>query len=68
MDKCYLDHIAVDAQFRGRGIGTVLMEKAEQEARARGCSVSFCLFERLFYVPAMVMSGLCLHFIGLSQN
>ena len=38
--KCYLDHIAVDEGFRGKGIGKVLMEKAEYEARMRGCSVS----------------------------
>lgn len=39
--KCYLDHIAVDAGFRGRGIGKALMEKAEQEARARGSSAIY---------------------------
>ena len=38
--KCYLDHIAVDAGFRGKGIGKVLMDKAEYEARIRNCSVS----------------------------
>ena len=29
----------MDEGFRGKGIGKVLMEKAEQEARARGCTV-----------------------------
>ena len=38
--KCYLDHIAVDGEFRGKGIGKALLDKAEQEARIRNCSVS----------------------------
>ncbi|XP_062618062.1 mycothiol acetyltransferase-like [Saccostrea cucullata] len=35
--KCYVDHIAVDARFRGRGIGKVLLEMAEIDAKRRGC-------------------------------
>ncbi|XP_077977411.1 uncharacterized protein LOC144432971 [Glandiceps talaboti] len=35
---CYIDHICVDANFRGKGIGKVLMERAEYEARIMGCT------------------------------
>lgn len=34
----YLDHICVDENFRGKGIGKILMDKAEYEARLKGCS------------------------------
>ena len=37
----YLDHICVDENFRGKGIGKILMDKAEYEARLKGCSVSY---------------------------
>ena len=37
--KCYLDHICVDEKFRGKGIGKVLMETADNEARKHGCKV-----------------------------
>ena len=37
--KCYLNHIAVDDGIRGKGIGKILMEKVEKEARARQCKV-----------------------------
>ena len=43
---CYLDHICVDSDFRGKGIGKVLMERAEYEALKNSCHVSVqgCLF------------------------
>lgn len=39
--KCYLDHICVDAKFRGKGIGKVLLDMAEIDAKKRGCKVIF---------------------------
>ena len=35
--ELYLSRIAVEAAQRGRGLGHVLMERLDQEARARGC-------------------------------
>ena len=43
--KCYLNHIAVDEGFRGKGIGKVLLDKAEKEARVKGCKVRGCYFQ-----------------------
>lgn len=67
--KCYLDHIAVDEGFRGKGIGKVLMEKAEYEARMRGCSMIYLyvvstnraksLYERQGYVVTSEDSCCC---------
>ncbi|XP_053398045.1 uncharacterized protein LOC128556563 [Mercenaria mercenaria] len=36
--KCYLDHISVDESARGKGVGKVLMQRTEYEARSRNCS------------------------------
>ncbi|CAH1793080.1 unnamed protein product [Owenia fusiformis] len=36
--ECYVDAICVDEEFRGQGIGKILMERAEQEAKGIGCS------------------------------
>ncbi|XP_060591375.1 uncharacterized protein LOC132746289 [Ruditapes philippinarum] len=36
--KCYLDHICVDEMARGKGVGKVLMQRAEYEARLRNCT------------------------------
>ena len=38
--KCLLDCIAVEDGYRGKGIGKILMERSEYEARSRKCSVS----------------------------
>jgi predicted GNAT family N-acyltransferase len=35
---CKLERMAVDSNFRGRGLGTRLVEVAEREASARGAS------------------------------
>lgn len=37
--KCYVDHICVDSRFRGKGIGKVLLDMAEIDAKKRGCKV-----------------------------
>ena len=38
-ETCYIDQICVDSQFRGKGIGKVLMDRADYEAKARQCRV-----------------------------
>jgi [ribosomal protein S18]-alanine N-acetyltransferase len=64
----YVASIAVDAQIRGRGIGTALMEWAEQRSRIRGarhiflCVSSFnprarLLYQRLGYVEVAELAG-----------
>lgn len=37
--KCYVDHICVDSRFRGKGIGKILLDMAEIDAKKRGCKV-----------------------------
>lgn len=37
--KCYVDHITVDSRFRGKGIGKILLDMAEIDAKKRGCKV-----------------------------
>ncbi len=37
-----LDRLVVAAPFRGRGIGTALLEFAQQRARKRGCATFSC--------------------------
>ena len=55
-----VDMVWVDERHRGRGVGTALLEKAEQVARARGChgihldTQSYQapgFYEKLGYVP-----------------
>lgn len=41
--KCYLDPICVDEKFRGKGIGKVLLDMAEIDAKKRGCKVIYLL-------------------------
>ena len=36
-DECYIDNIAVFRRYRGRGLGTAIIERLAQEARRRGC-------------------------------
>lgn len=60
--KCYLSHICVNESARGKGIGNLLLERAEYEARARNCSVSirpiFCVVRLLkqFYTKRFYTS------------
>ena len=37
--QCYVEHIGVDGQFRGKGIGKALLTRVEEEARSLGCKV-----------------------------
>ncbi|XP_048767663.2 uncharacterized protein LOC125674541 isoform X2 [Ostrea edulis] len=37
LGKGYIDHIGVDARFRGKGIGKVLLDMAEIDAKRKGC-------------------------------
>ena len=37
---CYVDHIVVEEEFRGKGVGKVLLETAENAAREKKCDVS----------------------------
>eukprot|EP00058_Branchiostoma_floridae_P013396 XP_002598884.1 hypothetical protein BRAFLDRAFT_90090 [Branchiostoma floridae] len=36
--ECFVDTVGVDAEYRGKGIGKALMERADSEARRRGCT------------------------------
>ena len=36
-DKAYVDHICVLSKFRGKGIGKILLDMADMDARKRGC-------------------------------
>ncbi|MCS6994726.1 MAG: GNAT family N-acetyltransferase [Anaerolineales bacterium] len=39
-------HLAVDAEFRGRGIGTRLMDEIEARLKAKGCRRAYLLVKR----------------------
>ncbi|CAH1798845.1 unnamed protein product [Owenia fusiformis] len=36
--ECYVECVCVHEAYRGKGIGTLLLERAEYEAKAKGCS------------------------------
>ncbi|XP_078619726.1 uncharacterized protein LOC144886820 [Branchiostoma floridae x Branchiostoma japonicum] len=65
--QCYLDHIGVDADFRGKGIGKILLDRADFEARQRECKSIFLwvkqsnravrLYERQGYVVTHPFGG-----------
>ena len=48
--KCYLDHICVSETARGKGVGKILMQRAEYEARLRNCTVRFFLYMVDFFL------------------
>ena len=35
--KAYVDHISVSSKFRGKGVGKILLDMADMDARKRGC-------------------------------
>ena len=37
--QCYVETLAVDASMRGKGVGKMLLDFADNTARARGCHV-----------------------------
>lgn len=39
-------HLAVDRAYRGRGIGTLLMDEVERRLRAKGCLRAYLLIKR----------------------
>lgn len=67
--KCYVDHICVDSRFRGKGIGKILLDMAEIDAKKRGCKVitlgvatnnrALHLYERQGYVTKETTSLCC---------
>ncbi|XP_061169373.1 uncharacterized protein LOC133178668 [Saccostrea echinata] len=40
-ETCHVDHISVEARFRGRGIGKSLLDIAEIDAKRRGCKAIY---------------------------
>ncbi|CAH1794961.1 unnamed protein product [Owenia fusiformis] len=67
--ECYIECICVDKEHRGKGIGKILMERAEQEAKAIGCSKmtlhvaqsnrAISLYQRQGYHIAKDIDGCC---------
>ncbi|XP_035693547.1 uncharacterized protein LOC118427733 isoform X1 [Branchiostoma floridae] len=64
----YVDRICVDANFRGKGIGKMLLDRADFDARRRGCTAIFLwvkqgnravhLYERQGYVITETANGI----------
>eukprot|EP00058_Branchiostoma_floridae_P007606 XP_002593094.1 hypothetical protein BRAFLDRAFT_72830 [Branchiostoma floridae] len=64
----YVDRICVDANFRGKGIGKMLLDRADFDARRRGCTTIFLwvkqgnravhLYERQGYVITETANGI----------
>ena len=53
--QCYLDHIAVDSNYRGKGIGKIFLDIGDEEARKHHCSVSpsfSCMLIELLWVTS----------------
>ncbi|XP_005102497.1 uncharacterized protein LOC101855882 [Aplysia californica] len=65
--RCYVDHIAVDARFRGKGLGKALLETADEVALRNNCNVIYLwvydgnrakhLYERQGYVTVDTGGG-----------
>ncbi|CAH1247852.1 Hypp8031 [Branchiostoma lanceolatum] len=36
---CYVDRICVDEEYRGKGIGKAMLDRAESVAREHGCTM-----------------------------
>jgi len=58
--RCYLDYVSVDATVRGKGVGAVLLARAEWEARRRNCKVIvvdgvWCSVANMFYNKQFVV-------------
>lgn len=41
-----LYHLAVDAEFRGQGVGTLLMDEIETRLKAKGCRKAYLLVKQ----------------------
>lgn len=39
-ENCFLHYLSVDAKFRRKGIGKMLLNTAETDAKEKGCPVS----------------------------
>lgn len=76
--ECYIDHICCDNNFRGKGVGKVLMERAEWEARKRGCTRMTLavvqsnrarhLYERQGYVISKDVDGCCCTYCATGER
>jgi len=58
--RCYLEYVSVDATVRGKGVGAVLLARAEWEARRRNCKVIvvdgvWCSVTDMFYNKQFVV-------------
>jgi ribosomal protein S18 acetylase RimI-like enzyme len=79
----YVSNVAVSAETRGKGIGTKLLAKAEEEAREKGCSVivldvetenaaAVRLYERLGFLrrsagPPLRLGGMAFSFSRMEK-
>nr|XP_022293887.1 uncharacterized protein LOC111104311 [Crassostrea virginica]XP_022293888.1 uncharacterized protein LOC111104311 [Crassostrea virginica]XP_022293889.1 uncharacterized protein LOC111104311 [Crassostrea virginica] len=67
--KAYVDHISVSSKFRGKGVGKILLDTADADAKKRGCKSIFLwvstanraqhLYERQGYVLKETKSWCC---------
>lgn len=57
--QCYLSHIGVHDSARGKGVGKILMDRADYEAKARNCKVR--KFLHIFSVYVFKDMYICIH-------
>ena len=55
--KAYVDHISVSSKFRGKGVGKILLDTADADAKKRGCKASINGFFNFTFISSRWKPG-----------